>query len=376
MGAAHHEPRPAVDRAPDDAVDPLELLLVDDRPQVDLLAVGVAEPEARRLLGQQRHVVPGHAAVDDVASGREADLALELERSEGAGRGGGFEVGIVEDDQGVVAAELEADALEQPTGQLAHPPTRRRRPGEEDARDVGIGDDGLADVGPADDDLENALGQPGLAEDDLEHRATGDRCLRIGLEDDGVAKRQRGRHDPHPEHARRVPGRDRPDDPDRHPPEHREPPGHDRWHQRAVRLIWHRRRGIELADREVLLVVHLVVDRARLSLGPRGELRAMGLVDVGRAAEDARPILVIRLRPGRLGGRRRGGGAGDVVGRRARVRQQVAAGGRLAGLVRGARARAPFRQQRIEPAACASLVRRVRCPGDHGLLLRWHWRCR
>ena len=40
--AAVDEPRAAVDRPPDDAVDAGELLLVDDRPEVDVLAVRVA----------------------------------------------------------------------------------------------------------------------------------------------------------------------------------------------------------------------------------------------------------------------------------------------------------------------------------------------
>ena len=67
-------------------------------------------------------VRPGHVAMDEVAAGSEADLALELERREGAGRGGRVEVGVVEDDERVVAAELERDLLEharRPAGRRA-----------------------------------------------------------------------------------------------------------------------------------------------------------------------------------------------------------------------------------------------------------------
>jgi hypothetical protein len=45
MGAADDDVRTGLDRAPDDPVDPLELLLVDDRAEVDLLAIRVAEPQ-------------------------------------------------------------------------------------------------------------------------------------------------------------------------------------------------------------------------------------------------------------------------------------------------------------------------------------------
>ena len=63
-----------------------------------------------------------------------------------------------------------------------------------------IGDERLADVGAADDDLEQAVGQARLREDRREHRAADDRRLRVRLEDDGVAERQGRRDDAHAEH--------------------------------------------------------------------------------------------------------------------------------------------------------------------------------
>ena len=103
---------------------------------------------------------------------------------------------------GVVAAQLEADPLEQVAGQRADPPPGRGRAGERDPGHVRVGDDRLAGLGAADDDVEQALGQPGLPEHRLEHRAAADRRLRVGLEDDGVADGQRRRDDPHAQHAR------------------------------------------------------------------------------------------------------------------------------------------------------------------------------
>ena len=113
--------------------------------------------------------------------------------------------------------------LSRPPGELADPPAGRGRARERHRVDVGVGDDRLADLRAADHDLEQPLGQPRLAEDRLEHRAAADRRLRVRLEDDGVAQRERRGDDPHAQHARRVPGRDRPDDADGDPPHHRQP---------------------------------------------------------------------------------------------------------------------------------------------------------
>ena len=70
--------------------------------------------------------------MDDVAAGREADLALELERGKGPGRGSRLEIGVVEDDERVVPAELQAHALEQAACELADAPSGPRRAGERD----------------------------------------------------------------------------------------------------------------------------------------------------------------------------------------------------------------------------------------------------
>ena len=80
---------PPLERALDDVVDALDLLLVDDRPELDVLAVRVAGAQPARLLGEQIDVLVGDRAMDDVAAGGEAHLALELEAGVGAGACGG-----------------------------------------------------------------------------------------------------------------------------------------------------------------------------------------------------------------------------------------------------------------------------------------------
>ena len=107
VGAADRQPGPTLDRPADDAIDARQLPLVDDRAEVDILAIRVPQPQPPGLLHQCVHVVARDAPVDDVPSGGEAHLALELERGIGPGRGGRVEVGVIEHDERVVAAELQ-----------------------------------------------------------------------------------------------------------------------------------------------------------------------------------------------------------------------------------------------------------------------------
>ena len=289
-------------------------------------------------------------AMDDVAADREADLALELERGVGPRRGGRLQVGVIQDHEGVVAAELEGDLLEQASGEGPDAPAGRRGPGERDHVHVRVGDQGLAHVRPADDDLQQPLREAGLAEDGGEDGAAADGRLRVRLQDDGVAQGERRRDDAHAEDARRVPRGDGADDPDRHAPHHREAVGLRGRQQRPVRLGGHRRGVQQLLHREVLLVVHLVAVGAGLALRPRPELRPMGLVDGGGAAQDGGPLLVVRLRPRGLGRSGRCRCPGDVVGRRLAEGREQDAGGRLALLDRLPGARSPVVEERVEPS--------------------------
>ena len=93
------------------------------------------------------------------------------------------------------------DPLEQLAGQRPDPPARGGRPGERHDR-LTLGSVTIASPtsAPPITTWSRPSGRPGLAEDGLEHRAAADRRLGIGLEDDGVAERQRRRDDAHPEH--------------------------------------------------------------------------------------------------------------------------------------------------------------------------------
>ena len=117
MGRALVDDGARRDGALDDPIDPGDLLLIDDGPELDVLAVRIARAQPLRLLGQGLDVGVGDLAMHEMAPGREADLALELERRERTGGGRRVEVGVVEHDERVVATQLERDLLEHAAGQ-------------------------------------------------------------------------------------------------------------------------------------------------------------------------------------------------------------------------------------------------------------------
>src|SRR5699024_7479299 len=116
----------------DDLANAAALLVVDDRPDRDLLGGRVAHRQAPGTAGQLLDVVLGDGFVDEVAAGGHADLALVHPRTEGPGRGGRTDLGPGQDDEGIVAAEFQVAALEEATGGLADLAAGRGRSGEGD----------------------------------------------------------------------------------------------------------------------------------------------------------------------------------------------------------------------------------------------------
>ena len=156
-----------------------------------------------------------HGALDEDAGAGAAVLAGVVEEGHGRGGGGGLEVGVGEDDVGALAAEFEGDALEErrALGQdlLAH----GRRPGEDDLRDAGVLDQGVARDGPvAGQHLEQTLGKSRL-QGEFGQPQRGQRGRLGGLEEDGVARRERGGGAPGGDRHREVPGGDDADDAER-----------------------------------------------------------------------------------------------------------------------------------------------------------------
>ncbi len=224
--------------------------------------------------------------LDDHAAGSGTALARGSERRPEDAFDGEVEIGVLQDDDPVLAAELEVDVLETIRRRLQDGDTGLARAGERDDRHVRMAHEALTDRAPAAvDDVDDALRDPGLVQQLDEALAERGRVGRR-LEDDGVARDERRQHLPGRNRDREVPGRDRADDP-------------DRLADRHVELVPElRRRG--LSEEPAPLAAHVVahVDRfLDVSPGLRldlphlvghelGQLRLVLLEEVGEAEED------------------------------------------------------------------------------------------
>lgn len=119
------------------------------------------------------------------------------------------EVGIVKDDVGRLATELEGDLLEVALGSGLHDHTTDgSAAGEGNLADLGVAGEGITSNGTvASDDVDNTWGEASLDDElgDLEGRERGH--LR-GLDDNGVTRAEGGAELPAKHHEREVPGDD------------------------------------------------------------------------------------------------------------------------------------------------------------------------
>src|SRR6202042_538396 len=103
---------------------------------------------------------------------------------------GQVEVGVVEDDRGRLAAELERDRAEQPAAHLGDPPSGGGRAGERDLVDVRVLDQVGADLAAARHDIDHA-GREAGGDDRVGEQVRVEHRLGGGLEHDRVAGPQR-----------------------------------------------------------------------------------------------------------------------------------------------------------------------------------------
>jgi hypothetical protein len=280
----------------DDAVDVGELALVDQRPERDLLGVRVADRQVLRPLGQPVEVLIGYGFEHDVPARGHADLALVQERTPRAGRAGYVDIGVVEHDERVVAAEFQADAFQRPPCGLADQPADRGRAGERDHRHVrALGQRG-AGFGVAGQHVQQAGGEPGQLEQPGEQDAAGDGGLHVRLEDDRVTEGERrgdrtGRQD-----QREVPRADHADHAERDALGDALPTGLAGRQQVPPGLGGQRRGLPQLTEDQLDLEGGLARYGTALADQPALELGAVVLEDAGGAADQRGP-----LRPG-LGG--------------------------------------------------------------------------
>ncbi|KAL1835886.1 hypothetical protein VTK73DRAFT_5276 [Phialemonium thermophilum] len=152
-----------------------------------------------------------HALVHQDALRRHADLPGVEEGPERALHRRVVQVRVLPDDGRRLAAELQERRLQVLARQAADDAPHRRAAGEVDLLHERVGDESLGDGrragGLVDDQVQHAGGEAGL----LKHRHDGPRRARAelrGLEDDGVAGRQREGHGASPEDVRGVPSQD------------------------------------------------------------------------------------------------------------------------------------------------------------------------
>ncbi len=316
MRAALDHLRAAGDRVVEHLLAAVALRLVDHRAEAVGLVRRVADRDGAGALGQRLHVAVVERAGDDVAAGGDAGLALVVPGGPGADHRGVVDVGVVEHHERVVAAELERAVLELAARDLGDLAAGAGGAGEVDHRDVGVGDERLADLDVARHDLEQAGGEPGRGEDLREQQAAADRRLRRGLEDDRVAEGERRGDDAHAEDQREVPWRDAADDAARDALDEALAAGRVRRDDLGRGARRERRRLEELVLRAADLVGGLAGDRAGLAHDQRGDLVGALAELRGGGAEDARAHVIGLGGPGRLRGLRGLDRGVDVLRRR------------------------------------------------------------
>ncbi len=191
------------------------LTLVHERPHLDGFVETVADADLLRALDEHREKLLLDRRVEDQARGGRAPLARRSERTPERALEGEIEIGVRHDDLGVLAAELEGEALEPLPAALADVPSDRRRAGkgyEPDARMLHERDAHAAPraVHEIHDPGGDARLDRGFHELDRRRRGVARR-----LQNDGIAADESGEHLPRGDRHREVPRRDETADADR-----------------------------------------------------------------------------------------------------------------------------------------------------------------
>jgi hypothetical protein len=278
-------------------------------------------------------------AVDDHAARRSAALARGAERRPDDPLDGEVEIGVLHDEDRVLAAELEVDVLEPVRGRLRHGDAGLAGAGEGDDRDVGVAHEPLARLlAEAVHEVDDAVRQAGLAEQ--RHEPLGQERRVLGrLQHDRVPGHEGRRQLPGGNGDREVPRRDRADDADGHPHRHLElvaQLGRGRLPEEAPALAAHVQGHV---DRLLDVAAGLREHFAHLAAHQLGQLVLLLLEEPGEAEEDVAALGRGHQAPLLEGGLRGGDRAVDVLGGRAREGGERLAGrgdARLERLTRGA----------------------------------------
>ncbi len=198
----------------DQPLDPFELDRRDDRADVDRLVERVADPQRLHPRPQLGVHPLGDRFGDQQPRAGAAHLALvEPDRVDDA-LDRAVEIGILEDDERRLAAELERQLLARAGGRLTDGAADLGRAGEGDLVDVVVFDQRRAGRAVAGDDVDDAGRQPDL-DADLGEGERGQRRELGRLQHDGVSCGQRRRDLPRQHQQREVPRDDLAADADR-----------------------------------------------------------------------------------------------------------------------------------------------------------------
>ncbi len=275
---------------------------------------------------QRVRVLVRDPCVDQMAAAGHADLPGVVERAVRADRGCLLDVDVGTHDQRRVPAEFQVHPLEPGGRRRGDGPSGPGRAGERDDRDLRVLHEGGPDVGASWQHVQQSLGQSGLFEDPGEHDPAGHAGPRIGLEDHGVAERERGGHGTDGQDQRGVEGGDDADDADRHaagegqsllPGTQQLTVGRRGEGGGLMALAGATFEGLEGGER---------ADGARLTHQPGLDLLLVPLEQCSGTAQDRGAIGVRPGRPLPLGLSRALRGLGDVSGRRRSALRQQCAG--------------------------------------------------
>ena len=130
--------------------------------------------------------------VDENPRGRAARLTLpvHIHAADGGGRGL-LGIGVGENDNRILAAEFEADALEIGGGLFGDGPACRHRPDEADAPHIRVPHQSRTDLAVASEDIDDAIWENAVAQ--FAEPQARERCLLRSLDDNRIARRKRGR---------------------------------------------------------------------------------------------------------------------------------------------------------------------------------------
>ena len=203
-GATGDHPCTGIARTRDEPVDPIAMGVRDERSDVGLRVVRVADDDLAHDRGQGVDDVRLTRAVDVHAGGGRAVLAGVVRRTEGHGTCHVIDVGVREHDGRCLAAQLQVHALRRLRGGRHHRPPGPGGPGHGHHAHVRIANEGLADIRTTGHHVQRPRREARL------HRQLGEpqraaRCGRRGLDDDRVAGRQCRADLPHRHHEREVP---------------------------------------------------------------------------------------------------------------------------------------------------------------------------